>query len=130
VQWVFDRTAASGRATGQLLAVSLSHAVAEIASRSRRCASASCPRSSACCPAHGRGRARLRRDARAARHLPRGAGHTAAAPARTRTPLTASTSRARGPTPVAGDDGGRRPQRPRRGNARARDARREQWRLA
>ena len=101
VQWLFDRTEASGAGEGQLVAVSLSHATDEIGASVAELRERYLPALERLLPAaRGADGARLRGHARAARDVPRRAGHAArCGPARGR-PSRGSTSPARGPTPA------------------------------
>ena len=86
VQWVFDRTASSGVAEGQLVAVSLSAADAEIGEPVAALRERYLPALERLLPAaRDATRARLRRHARAARDLPRRARAAAACGPGTRT---------------------------------------------
>ena len=81
VQWVFDRTQASGADEGQLVAISLSHAVDEIGASVAELRERYLPAIERLLPAaRGAPGARFRRHARAARDLPRRARDGAAAP--------------------------------------------------
>ncbi len=108
VQWLFDRTASSGVTEGQLVAVSLSGAVADIGEPVAALRERYLPGAGSAPAGGARGaRARLRRHARAARDVPR----------RTRQPPPATRHSDGRPRPLprrrvdrhrlARDDGGR-----------------------
>ena len=118
VQWIFDRTAASGASEGQLVAVSLSHATGEIgigggASRALPSgARARAARDGRC------RRDRLRGYARAARDLRRGARHAQAPAGHGHTYPRGLPRRSMDGHGLARNDGGRGTERARGGDRR------------
>ena len=120
VQWVFDRTAASGLEEGQYLAVSLSAADAELDMSADELRERFLPAIAELLPAARHAHARhVLRHARARRHVPRLARRPRAAPGTADGAPRAGAGRSLDRHRLAGDDGRRGTQRADGGESRA-----------